>query len=207
MTTECPNNCNGTGKPCPNCKPSSSEAELARLDVALQDGWQRILIEHGLYKEAVDSLRENLDYRIKSLLDAQKRIGHTIGFIRLITSYVEDGRDFWVIHRELESIQYSLGFHTQELRNQLTRLGGIKTKVDAHFIKPPIKQESDPYLQWAFRLIQHGVELMPLSQLSQWNGVRGWLENYGVRGWVETDDDSPLEETEETEETNAQTST
>jgi hypothetical protein len=162
----------------------------------MQDGWQRILIEHGLYKEAVDSLREDLDYRIKSLLEAQKQIGHTIGFIRLITAYVEDGHDFWVIHRQLESTLHSMGLQTQALRNLMLSIGEIKTKAAAQLVKTnPIEQEDDPYLRWAFRLIQRGVELMPLSQLSEWEGVRGWLENYGVRGWVENNDDLKPEET------------
>ncbi len=38
----------------------------------------------------------------------------------------------------------------------------------------------------AYQLIQRGVELMPLEQLRQWEGVRGWLESAPIRDIEET---------------------
>jgi hypothetical protein len=34
----------------------------------------------------------------------------------------------------------------------------------------------DEYIEWATEIIAAGVELMPLDQLSKWEGVRAWQE-------------------------------
>lgn len=48
---------------------------------------------------------------------------------------------------------------------------------DQHVMMRGMVQE----IAWARRVIERGVELMPLEQLSKWEGVRAWLEG------VETD--------------------
>lgn len=56
----------------------------------------------------------------------------------------------------------------------VTSVAIISTEVDS------LRKERDLLREWAkdaIKVINHGVELMPLNQLSKWTGVRAILED------------------------------
>ena len=59
---------------------------------------------------------------------------------------------------------------------------------DQHVIMRRMGEE----IAWARRVINKGVDLMPLEQLSQWEGVRAWLE--GVESDIEYGAEAPAPE-------------